>query len=67
LASKALDSDESGDEMMDVDDDLRVGRKRKRSMSMSDEDDYNESDQVSGRGKSTNKSSGKKMRSLTPA
>ncbi|CDW88118.1 nucleolar gtp-binding protein 1 [Stylonychia lemnae] len=65
LFNKALDSDGSEDDMMDVDDDKRVGRKRKRSMSMSD--DYDEVDQVSGRGKSTKQSSGKKMRSLTPA
>lgn len=60
LAQKALEDDsDSGDEMMDIDDNDRVGRKRRRSMS-DGEDDYD-----TGRGKSA--AAGKKMRSLTPA
>jgi nucleolar GTP-binding protein len=50
---------------MDIDDGGRVGRKRKRSMS-DGEDDYDEVDQASGRGKST-QSTGQKKRSMTPA
>lgn len=41
MVKKALDSDESEDDMMDVDD-QRVGRKRRRSMS--DDDDYDMDD-----------------------
>lgn len=42
LASKALEG-ESDEEMMDIDDDTRVGRKRRRSMS--DDEDYDMDDE----------------------